>query len=377
VTVTALDQRFMGAAIRIARRHLGLTAPNPSVGALVVAKGEGGPQVVGRGVTALGGRPHAEPQALAAAGAAARGATLYVTLEPCAHHGRTPPCTDAIVAAGIARVVVALGDPDPRVAGHGFAKLRAAGIEVVEGVAAEEARDGLSGHVSRILRGRPRVLLKLAVSADRKLGRRDAANVAITGPLARTRTHILRAEADAVLVGIGTALIDDPALTVRLPGLEVASPLRVVLDGAARLPATSRLATTARDVPVRLLVGEHADPERRRILAGLGVDVVPVPVGPGGRIDPEAALARLAADGIGNLMVEGGAEIAATLVERDLVDDIVLFASETLVGADGLALPEVVEAALAPSADRFAVIDRASVGPDRLIHLRRLAPHRH
>jgi diaminohydroxyphosphoribosylaminopyrimidine deaminase/5-amino-6-(5-phosphoribosylamino)uracil reductase len=375
VTVTALDHRFMGAAIRLARRRLGLTAPNPSVGALVVATGEGGPRVVGRGVTALGGRPHAEPQALAQAGAAARGATLYVTLEPCAHHGKTPPCTDAIVAAGIARVVVALGDPDPRVAGHGFAKLRAAGIEVVEGVASEEARDGLSGHLARVVRGRPRVLLKLAVSADRKLGRRDEANVAITGPLARARTHVLRAEADAVLVGIGTALVDDPALTVRLPGLEVASPLRVVLDGAARLSATSRLAKTARDVPVRLLVGEHADPERRRVLAGLGVDVAPVPVGRDGRIDPEAALARLAADGIGNLMVEGGAEIAATLVERDLVDDVVLFESEVLVGPDGLALPAVVEAALAPSAGRFAVIDRTNVGPDRLIHLRRLTPH--
>ncbi len=376
MTVTALDHRFMGAAIRLARRHLGLTAPNPSVGALVVAKGEGGPRVVGRGVTALGGRPHAEPQALAQAGAAARGATLYVTLEPCAHYGRTPPCTDAIAAAGIARVVVALGDPDPRVAGHGFAKLRAAGIDVVEGVAADEARDGLAGHVSRILRGRPRVLLKLAVSADRMLGRRDAANVAITGPVARARTHVLRAEADAVLVGIGTALIDDPALTVRLPGLEAASPLRIVLDGAARLPETSRLATTARDVPVRLLVCEHADPERRRTLAGLGVDVVPVPVGPDGRIDPEAALARLAADGIGNLVVEGGAEIAATLVAQDLVDEIALFESETVVGSGGLPLPPAVEAAIAPGSGGFEIVGRESVGPDRLTCYRRTRPTR-
>jgi diaminohydroxyphosphoribosylaminopyrimidine deaminase/5-amino-6-(5-phosphoribosylamino)uracil reductase len=375
VSASDLDRRFMGAAIRLARRHLGLTAPNPSVGALVVTTGEGGARVVGRGVTALGGRPHAEPQALAQAGAAARGATLYVTLEPCAHHGRTPPCTEAIIAAGIARVVVALGDPDPRVAGHGFAKLRAAGIEVVEAVCAEAARDGLAGHLARVVRGRPRVILKLAVSADRCIGRRDAAKVAITGPLARARAQIMRAEADAIMVGIGTALIDDPDLTVRLPGLATASPQRVVLDASARLSPTSRLAMSARDVPVRLLVGERADPERRRLLAGLGVDVVPLPEGPDGRIDPEAALVRLAADGIGTLMVEGGAEVAATLIASDLVDDIALFESDVRVGPGGLELPAVVETALAPGAIGFAVVGRESVGPDRLTCYRRRPPH--
>ena len=374
MTVTALDRRFMGAAIRLARRHLGLTAPNPSVGALVVTTGEGAPRLVGRAVTALGGRPHAEPQALAMAGTAARGATLYVTLEPCAHHGRTPPCTDAIIAAGIARVVVAMPDPDPRVAGHGFARLRAAGIEVVEGVETEAARDGLAGHLSRIVRGRPWVRLKLAVSADRSIGRRDVGNVAITGPAARARTHLMRAEADAVLVGIGTAAIDDPDLTVRLPGMAATSPLRVVLDSAARLPLDGRLARTARDVPVRVLVGEGADPDRRRALAALGLDVVPVPEGRDGRIDPEAALARLAADGIGALMVEGGAEIAATLIGRDLVDEIALFDSDVRVGPDGLALPEVVEAALRPAAGRFRAVAHETVGADNLTWYRRSPP---
>ena len=376
MTVTALDRRFMGAAIRLARRHLGLTAPNPSVGALVVTAGPEGPRVVGRGVTALGGRPHAEPQALAEAGAAARGATLYVTLEPCSHHGRTPPCTDAILAAGIARVVVALGDPDPRVAGHGFAKLRAAGIEVVEGVEAEAARDGLAGHLSRVSRGRPRVMLKLAVSADRMLGRRDRANVAITGPLARARTHVMRAEADAVLVGIGTALVDDPDLTVRLPGLAAASPIRVVLDAAARLPPTGRLATSARDVPVRLLVGERAPAERRRILAALGVEIEPCPETPDGRIDLEAALVRLAADGIGSLMVEGGAEVAAALLTADLVDDLALFESDVMIGPEGVAAPVGLDRLLASGSGRFEVVGREGVGPDRLTCYRRIRPTR-
>lgn len=371
---TTLDRRFMGAAIRLARRHLGLTAPNPSVGALVVATGADGPCVLGRGVTALGGRPHAEPQALAQAGAAARGATLYVTLEPCSHHGRTPPCTDAIIASGIARVVVALGDPDPRVSGHGFAKLRAAGIEVVAGVEAEAARDGLAGHLSRVVRGRPLVRLKLAVSADRMLGRRDTANVAITGPVARARTHVMRAESDAVLVGIGTATIDDPELTVRLPGLAATSPLRVVLDGAARLSPTSRLVRSAHDLPVRAMVGERADPERRRRLAALGVDVVPVPEGADGRIDPEAALVRLAADGIGTVMVEGGAEVARSLIARDLVDEIALYESDVVIGAGGLPLPVEIEAALRPSAGRFRILGHEAVGPDRLTCYRRAEP---
>ncbi len=374
MTVSALDRRFMGAAIRLARRHLGLTAPNPSVGALVVAAAPDGPRVVGRGVTALGGRPHAEPQALQQAGEAARGATLYVTLEPCSHHGRTPPCCDAVIAAGIARVVVALRDPDPRVSGHGFARLRAAGIDVVEGVEAEAARDGLAGHLSRVLRGRPWVRLKLAVSADRMLGRRDEANVAVTGPLARARTHVMRAEADAVLIGIGTALIDDPELTVRLPGLASSSPTRVVVDAGARLPPTGRLARSARDVPLRLLVGEHADLDRRRALAALGVDIVPVPEGGDGRLDPEAALARLAADGIGTLMVEGGAEIAASLVAHDLVDEVALFDADVRVGLGALALPEVVETALRPGAGRFRVVGHEAVGVDRLTCYRRLAP---
>ncbi|MCE1236947.1 MAG: bifunctional diaminohydroxyphosphoribosylaminopyrimidine deaminase/5-amino-6-(5-phosphoribosylamino)uracil reductase RibD [Hyphomicrobiales bacterium] len=367
---SALDERFMGAAIRLARRGLGLTAPNPSVGAIVVATAPEGSRVLGRGVTAPGGRPHAEPQALRQAGPAARGATLYVTLEPCSHHGKTPPCADAIVEAGIARVVCALDDPDPRVAGRGFARLREAGIEVVTGVCAAEARDGLAGHLARVTLGRPHVLLKLAVSADRRIGRRDAAKLPITGPAARALVQTMRIEADAILIGVGTALVDDPDLTVRLPGASALSPIRVVLDDAARLPGTSRLAATAADVPVRLIVADRAPDDRRRALAALGVEIRPVPHGRDGRIDPAAALAALAADGVTSVLVEGGAAVAAAFLAADLVDEIALFESDVVVGDGGVDLPAIVERAVAPGSS-FLPVERRAVGPDRLVRLHR------
>jgi len=250
MSVTPEDRRYMAAAMRLSRWHTGLTATNPSVGAIVVRDGA----IVGRAVTAPGGRPHGETQALSQAGEKARGATLYVTLEPCSHHGRTPPCADAIVAAGISRVVVSLTDPDPRVCGRGLAILRAAGITVDGGVLEEEGRRALRAYLMRQTKGRPQVTLKLSVSADGMIGRKGSppgeGQVAITGPAARAQVHVLRAETDAILVGIGTALADDPDLTCRTPGLEARSPLRIVLDRRLDLPPTSRLARSAREVPV-------------------------------------------------------------------------------------------------------------------------------
>ncbi|UDF30093.1 UNVERIFIED_ORG: bifunctional diaminohydroxyphosphoribosylaminopyrimidine deaminase/5-amino-6-(5-phosphoribosylamino)uracil reductase RibD [Roseateles sp. XES5] len=240
------DARFMAAAIRLCRRNLGLTSTNPSVACLIVRDGT----IVGSAVTAPGGRPHAETQALAAAGAAARGATAYVTLEPCSHHGKTPPCADALIAAGIARVVVCVTDPDERVAGRGFSMLRAAGITVETGLLEADGRAALAAYLTRQTKTRPHVTLKLAVSADGMLGRLGAGQVAITGPVSRGQVHVLRAETDAILVGIGTALADDPELTCRLPGLESRSPVRIVLDPRLELPPASKLAQTARQVPV-------------------------------------------------------------------------------------------------------------------------------
>ena len=244
------DQRFMAAAICLSRHHTGQTGTNPSVGCLIVKDGV----ILASAVTARGGRPHAETQALDIAGDAARGATAYVTLEPCSHYGRTPPCANALVAAGIARVVVCLPDPDPRVSGRGLAILREAGITVETGVLQAEGRRALAAYLMRQTKGRAYVTLKLAVSKDGMIGRKGAGQVAITGPLSRAQVHTQRAEMDAILVGIGTAIADDPELTVRLEGLEDRSPVRIVLDRHLRLPLTSKLVKTARNVPVIVAV---------------------------------------------------------------------------------------------------------------------------
>src|SRR5882672_6356351 len=257
----------MALALALGRRGLGRTWPNPAVGAVIARNGI----IVGRGWTQPGGRPHAETEALRRAGAAARGATLYVTLEPCSHHGKTPPCADAIIAAGIARVVSALVDPNPDVAGAGHWRMAEAGVVVEVGLGADEARRAHAGHIRRVQDGRPHVILKLAVSADEKValaGRRPAV---ITGEPARARVHRMRATSDAVLTGIGTVLADDPLLTCRLPGMR--SPVRVVLDRTLRLPLASKLVATARQTPLWVVTGEGAAREREQALAAQGVEV--------------------------------------------------------------------------------------------------------
>src|SRR3982074_1264600 len=251
----AADQRFMQLALTLGRRGQGRTWPNPAVGAVVVKDGV----IVGRGWTQPGGRPHAEPVALARAGAAARGAPLYATLEPCSHVGKSPPCADAIIAAGIARVVSAIQDPNPEVAGQGHAKLRAAGIKVDIGLGATEAAYDHAGHFRRTRGKRPHVLLKLAVSSDDKIGARGRKPVAISGEAGKARVHLLRAQCDAILVGIGTVLADDPMLTCRLPGMEARSPVRLVLDRALRIPGTSRLIHSARETPLWVMTSQLAE----------------------------------------------------------------------------------------------------------------------
>lgn len=332
------DRRFMAAALRLSKKHSGLTSTNPSVGTLIVRDDGNGPVIVGRGVTAIGGRPHAEPEALTEARDLARGATAYVTLEPCAHHGRTPPCANALVTAGIARVVGAASDPDPRVSGNGYAILRAAGIEVVERVLADEAAVQMAGYLIRSLKKRPQVTLKLAVSSDGMLGRAGAGQVAITGAVARRQVHLMRAEADAILVGIGTALADDPELTVRLPGLEGRSPARIVIDRQARLPLGSKLVRTAQHVPVLIAAAPEADPERKAALESAGVKVLATETYDGKVALPEF-LEDLAAQGMSNVMVEGGADAARYFLDEGLVDRIALFFGPALVGEGGIASP--------------------------------------
>lgn len=359
----AADARFMRLALALGRRGLGNTWPNPAVGALIVRDGT----IVGRGWTQPGGRPHAEVEALARAGAAARGATLHVTLEPCSHVGKSPPCADAIIAAGIARVVSAVEDPNPLVAGQGHAKLRTAGIDVTIGVCAADARHAHAGHISRVTRGRPHVTLKLAVSADGMIGGVGRVPVALTGEMANARVHLLRAQSDAVLVGIGTALADDPRLTCRLPGLADRSPVRVVLDPRARLPLTSKLVASARQVPLWLVCGVTADPKTRADLEGAGVAVIAMD----NPRDVDAILLMLAGRGITRLLVEGGARVARALVEASRVDEAWMFETEKTIGAGGVAALDGLPLTALTASPELPIRDTETLGADRLGIFRR------
>lgn len=360
--MSAADARFMRLALALGRRNLGRTWPNPSVGAVVVT---GNGVVVGQAATAPGGRPHAEPLALAMAGEAARGATLYVTLEPCSHHGRTPPCTDAIAAAGVARAVTALRDPNPEVAGRGHALLRQAGIEVRTGVLAQEAARDHLGHVTRMTLGRPALSLKLARTGDGFAAGTPQTRLRITGPVADGIVHLWRSHADAILVGIGTARADDPSLTVRLPGLSERSPLRVVLDSELRLQPASVLARTAHDVPTLVVTTRRAPSHARRALGALGVEIVTVEADAAGRVDLHAALRALGERGVTRLCSEGGPRLADALAKADLVDTCTLVTGSAMLGeAGGLA---AVGENLARRLEGFSVSETLDLGPDRAV----------
>ena len=350
----------MRAALALARRALGRAWPNPAVGCVIVANGA----VVARGVTGDGGRPHAETIALARAGERAAGATAYVTLEPCAHHGRTPPCADALIAAGIARVVAAVSDPDPRVDGRGIARLRAAGIAVETGLCAAESERVLAGFLMRAARGRPLVTLKLASTLDSRIATRDGHSRWITGEAARRSAHLLRARHDAILVGARTALLDDPALTCRLAGLENASPVRVLVDGATALPRTHALIATASETPTWLVLPRARVKPRRRDYEGSGVKLLPVADGADGRVDPAAALAALAGEGITSVLAEGGGALAASLLRARLVDRLVWYRAPRLIGGDGRAAIAALGVDTLDAAMDFAKISLRPVGAD-------------
>jgi len=354
------DLRFMSLALTLGRRGLGNAWPNPAVGAVIVKDAV----VVGRGWTQPGGRPHAEIEALRRAGDAARGATLYATLEPCSHHGQTPPCVDAIIAAGIARVVSALEDPNPKVAGQGHARLRAQGIAVELGVGADEARRAHAGHIRRIRDGRPHVTLKLAVSADGKAGLPGRKPARITGAAATARVHLMRASNDAVLTGIGTVLADDPQLTCRLPGMEGRSPVRVVLDSQLRLPPDSRLAASATRTLDWVFIDARAKPEHEAALTQAGVEVLRVP-GTAGKLDLAAALRALSGRGITRVMVEAGPIVSAAFLSADLVDEAALLRSPDALGEGIDALEGMPLSALTQS-PRLRLVEEETIGLDHL-----------
>ena len=364
----------MRVALGLAARALGHVAPNPAVAAIILKEG----RVLGRGVTGPGGRPHAEPRALDQArarfGAAAlEGATAYVTLEPCAHHGRTPPCAEALIEAGLARVVSPIEDPDPRVSGRGFARLRAAGIAVETGVIAEEARAVNEGFLSRLERGQPHVVLKLATTLDGRIATAAGESRWITGERARTRVHAMRAAADAVMIGSGTARADDPVLDVRGFGPHAARPVRVVADGALSLPLTGRLVATAREQPLWVLHREGAQADRRAALVSAGARPLAVPADADGRLDIAAALDLLAREGLTRLLCEGGGQLAASLLGAGRADEIALFTAGRAIGADGMTSMAALGLERLADAPRFARTGCEILGGDVLTRWRRLS----
>jgi diaminohydroxyphosphoribosylaminopyrimidine deaminase / 5-amino-6-(5-phosphoribosylamino)uracil reductase len=352
------DIRFMELALALGRRGLGRTWPNPAVGAVIVKDGVIG----GRGWTQPGGRPHAEVEALRRAGPAARGATLYVTLEPCSHFGKSPPCADAVIAAGISRVVSAIEDPNPEVAGAGHARLRAAGIAVDIGLGADEARRDHAGHISRVIKARPHVMLKLAISADGKAGAAGRRPITITGDAVRERVHLLRAQSDAIMIGIGTALADDPLLTCRLPGMAKYSPVRIIADSLLRLPLKSRLMQSAYETPLWIITSASAPQQAEGQLPGAGAEVLRLPDSTD-PLDLKDALRLLAAKGITRLMVEGGPTLAAALIKADLVDEAILFHSDKVIGPEGVEALDAAASAMLKQ--RLKLIAIEPVGPDR------------
>jgi diaminohydroxyphosphoribosylaminopyrimidine deaminase/5-amino-6-(5-phosphoribosylamino)uracil reductase len=365
----ATDEAYMAAALALGRRNMGRTAPNPAVGALVVRDGV----IVARGFTAPGGRPHAEAIALARAGEAARGATLYVTLEPCSHHGATPPCVDAIIAAGVARVVTAMEDPDPRVAGEGHARLREAGIEVLVGPEAAAARCDHLGHILRVTKHRPTVTLKLAQTADGyAAGALHDPRLHITGAIADAFTHVQRSLHDAIMVGVGTAREDDPLMTVRLPGFDGRKPLRVVLDARLSLSPRSRLAVTAQETPLLVVAGaDVAEAAARAFSEATGAEVARVPL-QGARLDLLAVLRLLADRGVTRVFSEGGPRVAESLIVAGFADEVILHKGVRPLGRPGRPALTPAARAVLDNPSRYRMIETRMLGADQMTRYARM-----
>jgi diaminohydroxyphosphoribosylaminopyrimidine deaminase/5-amino-6-(5-phosphoribosylamino)uracil reductase len=368
------DERMMRLALRVARGALGQTAPNPAVGAVIADEATG--EVVARGRTQISGRPHAEAHALGLAGERARGKTMYVTLEPCSYHGRpnpqvpkAMPCAEAVLAAGMRRVVVATEDPNPEIAGRGVEVLRREGVAVDIGVCRAEARWSMAGHILRMTEGRPFVQLKVAVGGDGLIARGDGAPVWVTGPDVRAYAHLLRARADAVLVGLGTVCDDNPDLTCRLPGLASRSPRRVVLDTGFRIVAGRQLKMfeTARRVPILIFGALGATPP----VYPAGAEARQVATGPDGRLSLTAVLATLAREGVTRVLVEGGPRISSALLAADLVDEVVIARGTEPIGASGRKPFGEGGLEVLDDAGRWQLAERRMLGADTLTVHRR------
>ncbi len=357
------DQRYMEMALGLARWGLGKTSPNPSVGCVLVKDN----CVVGRGRTGNGGRPHAEQVAISRAGSKALGATAFITLEPCAHHGETPPCAEAIIASGVSRAVVAIEDPDPRVSGKGINKLEAAGIKVELGICSELANNINLGFFNKIKLGRPFVTLKLATSLDGFIATNTGESKWITSSQCRERSHLLRSENDAVLIGVDTLLSDNPALTVRLPGLENTSPVRVVLDSNLRSPLGYELISSAKNIPTWLMTSKKANGlSNQTLYERAGVELIYLDPGEDGRLPIKDVLSSITKKGVTRLLIEGGGAVAASFIKAGLVDEIYWFRSTIVLGGNGISAISDLGLEGLVSAPKFILKDKMSIVDETL-----------
>lgn len=355
------DEKWMRVAFGIARRGLGNVAPNPAVGCVLVR----GDIIVGRGWTQPCGRPHAETEAIHQAGPDARGATAYVTLEPCAHFGKTQPCADALVAAGVRRVVIAVTDPDARVSGRGISILKAAGIQVITSVLEQEARTANTGFFSRLEKGRPSFCLKTASTLDGKIALANGDSKWITGERARSFGHLLRAEHDGILVGANTVIADNPSLNCRIPGLEHKTPRRIVLDSTLRIPSNAKVFEPQRDEAPVIIVTEFGADTRRYDPDKIDIIEVQTPH----KLDQVAS--ALGKKGINTVLVEGGSQVAASFLSADLIDIIYVFTAGKIIGNNGLGSVGDLNLASLPNAPHFTPTGIRRLGPDMLATYRK------
>lgn len=355
----------MQAALGLARRGLGRVAPNPAVGCILV-RPDLGDRVVGRGWTQPGGRPHAETEALRRAGKLARGATAYVSLEPCSHTGKTGPCANALIKAGVSRVVIAITDPDPRVSGRGIKALEKAGIDVSLGTMATDATTLNLGFINKIQSSRPFFSWKTATSLDGKIATSSGHSKWITGPDSRRAGHLLRAQHDAILIGIGTALADDPDLTCRLPGLEDASPVRIIIDSQLRLPLSHKLVTTSAQQATWVVTTEHADPTKEAQMIEAGVKILKSAGDDSQRVATGSIPSLLANHGMTRVLIEGGAGISSSFMAHTLIDRVYWFRSPKIIGSDGLSAINSLDILRLEDTTSFTRRRTYDMGPDTL-----------
>jgi len=371
MNAAAIDHAMMRHALTLARRGLGRTWPNPSVGAVIWRMEGNQPIIVGRGFTQSGGRPHAETEAIAMAGEAARGASMAVTLEPCAHQGKTPPCAEAIIKAGIQRVISAMTDPDPRVDGGGHALLRAAGIDVGTGVLADEARAVNLGFIHKVIDQRPLITLKLAQTADGYAGV-TGRQLMVSSASSKQRVHLARANHDAIMVGVGTVLADNPDLTCRLPGMMQFSPIRIVIDTHLSTPMNSRLVETCGTVPTWILIGPNVSEKSVEVMQEKGVIIERVSSNANGHLDMRDAMRVLANRGLTRILSEGGPMLAETLVEADLVDTVEIYTSPDRLGREGVLAVRPGLRVRIENKHLFEAAEPVAIGRDRLVHYTRI-----